>query len=91
MALATEYIFDYFLMDYVNGLRSFGHNSHLKAARLKPKKRASTGNWVDALAKAEHAHVLLREAAVLAESGKFQEAEENATSGVNELSERLAV
>jgi hypothetical protein len=58
---------------------------------LNSKKRASTGNWVDALAKAEHAHLLLREAAVLAESGKIQEAEENAKRGVNELRERLAV
>ena len=69
----------YFLRAYINGLRSFGHNSHLKAAELKSKKRASTGKWVDALAKAEHAHVLLREAAVLAQSGKFQEVKENAT------------
>jgi hypothetical protein len=62
----TEYIFDYFLMAYINGLRSFGHMSKLKATQSKTKKRKSTGKWMDALAKAEYAHLLCREAAELA-------------------------
>jgi hypothetical protein len=81
----TEYIFDYFLMAYINGLRSFGHKSELAAAQSKSKKRKSTEKWMDALAKAEYAHVLCREAADLAHGGMFVEAEETATRGINEL------
>src|SRR5436853_120071 len=63
--LATEYIFDYFLMGYINGLRSFGHRSELAAKRSRTKKREreSTGKWMDALARAERAHWLCRKAA----------------------------
>jgi hypothetical protein len=76
-------------MAYINGLRSFGHKSKLAAARSKSKKRKSTDKWVDALARAEHAHSLCREAAELASKRKFEEAEESATRGINELKERL--
>ena len=69
-------------MAYINGLRSFGHKSKLAAARLKSKKRKSTDKWVDALAKAERAHWLCREAAELASRGKFEEAEETAARGI---------
>jgi hypothetical protein len=75
-------------MAYINGLRSFGHKSKLAAARLKSKKRKSTDKWVDALAKAERAHWLCREAAELASRGKFEEAEESAARGIDELKER---
>jgi hypothetical protein len=87
--LATEYIFDYFLMAYINGLRSFGHKSMLTAAQSKSKKRKSTEKWMDALAKAEHAHLLCREAAALAHRGMVKEAEESAAAGISELKERL--
>ena len=86
-----EYIFDYFLMAYINGLRSFGHKSELKAARSRSKKRESTDRWMEALAKAERAHFLCREAAALAQRTMFEKAEENATRGINELKERLVV
>jgi hypothetical protein len=76
-------------MAYINGLRSFGHQSKLAASRSKSKKRKSTDNWVDALDRAEYAHWLCREAAELASRGKFEEAEESATKGINELKERL--
>jgi hypothetical protein len=89
--LATEYLFDYFLMAYINGIRSFGHRPQMAAARSKSKKRASTEKWVDALARAEHAHLLLREAAVLASKGKIQEAEDSAVRGIDELKERLVI
>ena len=89
--LATEYLFDYFLMAYINGIRSFGHRSQMAAARSKSKKRASTEKWMDALVRAEHAHLLLREAAVLASKGKIQEAEDSAVSGIDELKERLVI
>jgi hypothetical protein len=46
---------------------------------------------VDALARAEHAHLLLREAAVLASKGKIQEAEDSAVRGIDELKERLVI
>ena len=85
----TEYIFDYFLMAYINGLRSFGHGSELKAAKSKTKKRKSTEKWMDALAKAEYAHLLCREAAELARQERFEEAEETATKGIAELEESV--
>ena len=88
--LATEYIFDYFLMAYINGLRSFGHKSQLAVARSRSKKRKSTDKWMDALAKAEYTHLLCREAATLVQSGKF-EAEETAARGINELNKRLVI
>jgi hypothetical protein len=46
---------------------------------------------MDALVKAEHAHLLLREAAVLASEEKIQEAEDSAVSGIDELRERLVI
>jgi hypothetical protein len=73
-------------MAYINGLHSFGHKSE---SRSKLKKRNSTEKWVDALARAEHAHWLCREAAELCCRGKFVEAEESAIRGINELKERL--
>jgi len=85
----TEYIFDYFLMAYINGLRSFSHKSQLAVARSRSKKRKSTDKWMDALAKAEYAHLLCREAAALARSGRFEEAEETAARGINELNKSV--
>jgi hypothetical protein len=70
-------------MAYINGLRSFGHRSEMAAAQTK-----SNGKWKDALARAEHAHLLCREAAELAHKKKFKEAEESAMRGINELKER---
>ena len=78
-------------MAYINGLRSFGHKSQQAATTLRSKKRKSTEKWMDALAKAEHAHLLLREAAVLASKGKIRKAEESAVSGIDELKERLVI
>jgi hypothetical protein len=89
LALATEYIFDYFLMAYINGLRSFGHKSRLAAMRQKSKKRESTEKWEGALDKAERALLLCREAARLGTEKRFEEAEESARRGINELKERL--
>ena len=76
-------------MAYINGLRSFGHKSNLAADRSKSKKRASTEKWMDALARAEQAHLLVRKAAVLANKGDVQEAEEHAARGVSELMESV--
>ena len=76
-------------MAYFNTLRSFGNKSQLAAEQSGSKKRESTDKWVDALAKAERAHLLCREAAELAREGKIEEAEENAVRGINELKERL--
>jgi hypothetical protein len=81
----TEFIFDYFLMAYINGLRSFGHKSELAATKSKSKKRESTEKWIGALAKAEYAHMLCREAADLAHEGMTVEAEETAIRGIKEL------
>jgi hypothetical protein len=85
----TEYLFDYFLMAYINGLRSFGHRSELVAEQSRPKKRKSTEKWMDALARAEHAHSLCREAAELAQRGMLEKAEETAARGIVELKESV--
>jgi hypothetical protein len=76
-------------MAYINGLRSFGHKSVAAAARSKTKKRPSIDEWMDALTKAEHAHLLCREAAELARSRRYEEAEQMAANGVDELRARL--
>jgi hypothetical protein len=73
-------------MAFINGLRSFGHRSELNA---QSKKRESTDEWRDALARAERAHWLCREAAKLALEGKIDEADECAARGIDELKERL--
>jgi hypothetical protein len=78
-------------MGFINGLCSFGHQSELVAAWSIQKKRDSTERWVDALAKAEYAHGLCREAALLTQREMFEEAEECATRGINALKERLVV
>ena len=70
-------------MGYINGLRSFGHKSELAAKRSRTKKRASTDKWMDALAKAERAHLLCRKAAELAREGKGEEAEACAIRGID--------
>jgi hypothetical protein len=59
-------------MAYINGLRSFGYRSEMAAAQTKSKKSESTGKWKDALARAERAHLLCREAAELARKGKLR-------------------
>jgi hypothetical protein len=84
-ALAAEYLF---LMACINGLCSFGHRSKLAAARQR-SERESTEIWEDALARAKQAHLLCRDASRLARKGKYEEAEETATRGNNELKERL--
>ena len=76
-------------MAYINGLRSFGHRSKLAAARTKLKNFESTEKAMDALERAERAHLLCREAARLAREKKYEEAEESATRGIDELKERL--
>jgi hypothetical protein len=75
-------------MAYINGLRSSGHRSQLRAARSQAKKHESTDRWIDALARAEHAHWLCRTAAELARNERFEEAEEIAIRGINELKGR---
>jgi hypothetical protein len=85
----TEYLFDFFLMAYINGLRSFGHRSELKAKQSKSKKCKSTEKWMDALVKAEYAHSLCREAAELAQRRMFGEAEETAARGIAKLKESV--
>jgi hypothetical protein len=76
-------------MGYINGLRSFGHQSELVAKRSRTKKRESTSKWMDALARVERAHWLCRKAVELAREGKGEEAEEYAIRGIDELKERL--
>jgi hypothetical protein len=76
-------------MAYINGLRSFGHRSEQAATRVRSKKRESTEKWIDALARAERAHFLCREAARLANEKSYDEADESAAKGIDELKERF--
>jgi hypothetical protein len=64
--LTAEYLFDFFIMGYINGLRSFCYNSQKAATRMPSKKRESTEHWTNALKEAERAHLTLREASRLA-------------------------
>jgi hypothetical protein len=63
----------------------------MAAKRSISKRRESTEKWMDALAKAERAHFLCREAAELARRGLIIESEESAQRGINELKERLVI
>jgi hypothetical protein len=74
-------------MAYINGLRSFGDKSR-KLAKVS-KTCPSTEMWLDALAKAESAHHLCREAAKQASMGKFDDAEKTAVSGIASLKESI--
>ncbi|KAN0070542.1 hypothetical protein V8E54_011411 [Elaphomyces granulatus] len=76
----TEYLFDWFVMAYVNGIRSLGHQS-----RVRSGLGGSSEKWTAAIASAEKAHWLLREAAQTARDGKFDEAERMASDGVDQL------
>ncbi|KAH0556813.1 hypothetical protein GP486_005397 [Trichoglossum hirsutum] len=89
LKIVTEWIFDYFLMGYINALRAFVHKSQIKAEK-EGKKRMSTENWVNALSKAERALYLGRRAAKLGAEAKYTEAEEIATKGIEALQERFS-
>lgn len=75
-------------MAYINGIRAFGDRS-MKLSQAK--KRLSTEKWMDALALAEKAHWLLREAAIAAKDGKLEEAEKMADDGLTELKSRSVI
>ncbi|PGH19137.1 hypothetical protein AJ80_04215 [Polytolypa hystricis UAMH7299] len=69
-------------MAYINGIRAFGDRSE---KRSQVKNTESTEKWSNALKVAEKAHWLLREAAVSAQDGKYEEAEKMAEDGVEQL------
>ncbi len=75
-------------MAYINGIHSLGHQSSM---RSETSKRDSTKRWINALANAEQAHTLLREAARSAHEGKLTEAEDMARAGVNQLRLRSVI
>src|SRR5438034_11729712 len=75
-------------MAYINGIRSLGHQSSM---RSKTRKRDSTEKWVDALAHAEEAHKLLREAHKLVTEQRFTEAEDMASAGVDKIRLRSVI
>ncbi|OJD11012.1 hypothetical protein AJ78_08130 [Emergomyces pasteurianus Ep9510] len=85
----TEYLFDWFLIAYINGIRAFGDRS---SKRSQIKKRLSTEKWQNSLALAEKAHWMLREGAVAAtpEQKKFGDAEQMAEIGVELLKQSVA-
>ncbi|KAL4779198.1 hypothetical protein BJX76DRAFT_98620 [Aspergillus varians] len=82
----TERLFDWFIMAYINGIRSL---AHLSARRSKVKKRKSTDQWTNALASAENALWLLRQADNYAEEREWRKAETTANDGVEVLKKRL--
>ncbi|OJJ86585.1 uncharacterized protein ASPGLDRAFT_33486 [Aspergillus glaucus CBS 516.65] len=55
----TENLFDWFLMSFMNGIRSL---ANLSSNRSKFEKRISTEKWTSSLASVERAHSLLRQA-----------------------------
>ena len=61
------------------------------AARSKAKQCVSTDDsgWMDSLTRAELAHSLCREATELARMKRYEEAEQMAARGVDELRARL--
>ncbi|KAN0073248.1 hypothetical protein V8E54_008468 [Elaphomyces granulatus] len=73
----TEYLFDWFIMAYINGIRAFFQKSHDRS-RVQSK-------WESALISAEKALALLREADKAAANGRFEESEEMASRGAEEL------
>ncbi|KAE8133560.1 hypothetical protein BDV38DRAFT_257966 [Aspergillus pseudotamarii] len=82
-----EYLFDWFIMGYINSLQSFGYHS-LKRSRTK--KRESTSQWESALANAHTAHWHLREGAEAATKQRFQDAETMASRGLKQLKQSVA-
>lgn len=72
--LGAEYIYDLFLIGYINGLRAFLHKSTAKA-KLSGTKRLSTEGWYSALGYAEQALRLARHAARIASQGQGLQAE----------------
>ncbi|KAL2215864.1 hypothetical protein M432DRAFT_678507 [Thermoascus aurantiacus ATCC 26904] len=73
----TEYLFDWFIVAYINGIRSLSSQTS--------KRNSTTGKWMSALTDAEQAHRQQREAAEMAKEGRFAEAEATAEAGVNQL------
>ncbi|KAL4960359.1 uncharacterized protein BDV14DRAFT_182813 [Aspergillus stella-maris] len=82
----TERLFDWFIMAYINGIRSL---AHLSARRSEVKKRKSTDQWTNALSSAENALWLLRQADNYAEEREWRKAETTANDGVEVLKKRL--
>ncbi|PGH12100.1 hypothetical protein AJ79_04499 [Helicocarpus griseus UAMH5409] len=85
----SEYLFDFFIMAYVNALRAFEERSSQRS-KLTNKKRLSTEKWEQSLPAAENARWVLREAAVFANNRKYLAAEELAERGVALLRKSLA-
>ncbi|GAB1195341.1 hypothetical protein APSETT444_004599 [Aspergillus pseudonomiae] len=81
-----EYLFDWFVMGYINSLQSFGDQS-LK--RSNTKKRESTSQWENALTNAHTAHWYLREAAEAAKKKRFNDAETMAGRGLEQLKQSV--
>lgn len=88
--LATEYLFDWFIMAYINGIRAFGDRS---SRCSQVKKSLSTERWQHSVALAEKAHWMLREGAVAAtpEQKRFEDAESMAERGVELLKQRFVI
>jgi hypothetical protein len=84
----TEYLFDWFVMAYINGIRAFFQQS---LDRSQVQKRVSTEKWESALINAEKALALLREADKAAASGQFEESENMASRGVETLASRYMI
>ncbi|BCR86670.1 uncharacterized protein ACHE_30657A [Aspergillus chevalieri] len=71
----TEILFDFFIMAFINGLRSIAHSS----------TRIPTEISTNALTTAEYAHYLLRKANAHTIDQQWKEAEDMASAGVERL------
>ncbi|KAN0067920.1 hypothetical protein V8E54_013848 [Elaphomyces granulatus] len=87
----AEYLFDFFIMGYINGLRSFCYNSQKAATRTPSKKRESTEHWTNALKAAEQAHLALREASRLATEESLEAADTKAEDGIRQLKSSVSL
>ncbi|ODM16394.1 hypothetical protein SI65_08394 [Aspergillus cristatus] len=75
----TEILFDFFIMAFINGLRSIAHSS----------TRIPTEISTNALTAAEHAHYLLRKANAHAIAQQWKEAEDMTSAGVERLNKSV--
>lgn len=86
--VGAEYIYDLFLIGYINGLRAFLHKSKAKTT-VTGIKRLSTEGWSSALGYAEQALRLARHAAFVASEGHGLQAEAMSVQAIDLLGKSL--
>lgn len=80
--IAAEFLFDWFIMAYINGVLSF-------ARCAKSKDPEESEQWENAYALAKDGHSYLRKGAAYAERFQLEDAEHFANEGVEILEKRF--